>query len=121
MLFVIVKMVIPDTRTGCSDINNKLETIDLRGIDHYINSINHATELTGTENKEVPTSLNMSTRYTIWGSGCTNSIYPYFKISIEYKTLDPDDTIQANGIGKLIKHQGICTIFLEFEDDNGKF
>ena len=60
MLFVIVKMVIPDTRTGCSDINNKLETIDLRGIDHYINSINHATELTGTENKEVPTPLNMS-------------------------------------------------------------
>ena len=36
MFFVIVKMVHPDTRTGCSDINTKLETMKLFQFKHVI-------------------------------------------------------------------------------------
>ena len=45
----------------------------------------------GTKNQEVPTVFETSTRYTLWDSGCTHSINPYFELYTEYKHLEQED------------------------------
>ena len=45
MFFIIVKMVRPETRAGCSDIKKKLETTSIYHFKHDIPTVNlHITE-----------------------------------------------------------------------------
>ena len=74
----------------------------------------------GTNNQEVPTSFYTSTRYTIWDSGCTHYINPYFEIYTQYKPLEKGYDAEVNGIGGLINTKGIGTFTLELEYDTGK-
>ena len=74
----------------------------------------------GTNNQEVPTSFYTSTRYTIWDSGCTHYINPYFEIYTQYKPLEKGYDAEVNGIGGLINTKGIGTFTLDLEYDTGK-
>ena len=59
-------------------------------------------------------------RYTLWDSGCTHYINPYFDIYKEYNPLEKGYDTEVNGIGGTIKPKGIGTVVLNLEDDTGK-
>ena len=72
------------------------------------------------ENKEGLIYFDMYKWFTLWDSGCTKFIIPYCKLNTKYKHIYPGDTTQVNGIGGLIKTQGIGTIILDLKDDTYK-
>ena len=78
------------------------------------------TAFSGTNNQEVPTKFGTSNRYTLWESGCTHFINPYFELYTQYKPLEKGDDTEINSIRGLIKPKGIGTISLEPEYDTGK-
>ena len=57
--------------------------------------------------------FDISTRYTLWYSGCTHSLNPYFGFYTGYQTLEEGDNTRVNGIGGLIKLKGIGAISLD--------
>ena len=71
-------------------------------------------------NQEGPTTFDTFTRYMLWDSGCTKSVYPYFEIYTQYKHLEKGDDTEVNDIGGLINPKGIGTFLLDLEDDTGK-
>lgn len=89
--------------------------LNLGEIYQYQNCLGPEMVFTGTENQEVLTAFDTSTWFSQWDSGYTNSINAYFELYTEYKTLDPGDYTQVNGIGGIIKPQGIGIIVLSLE------
>ena len=59
-------------------------------------------------------------RYTLWDSGCTHSINPYFELYTELKNLEKVNDIELNYIGGIINPKGICTAVLDLKYDTGK-
>ena len=58
----------------------------------------HPMALSGTNTKESPITFYTSTGYTIWDSGWTHSIKPYFDLYTEYHHLEEGYITRVNGI-----------------------
>ena len=90
-------------------------TPELRGRVRSLLCTNLPKTLSGTNNQDGPTDVDISIRYTLWDSGFNPSINPYFELYTEYKPLEKGDDAEVNGIGGLIKTKGIGTVVLELE------
>ena len=74
----------------------------------------------GLNNQEVSNIFGTSTWYTIWDSGFTNPINPYFGIYTKYKPLDKRENTEVNGIVYIIKNKEIGAVVLDLEYEIGK-
>ena len=93
----------------------------LRGENLSLNHPRPSTSFTITRKQESLTAFETSTWFTLWHSGCTHYVNSYFELYTEYKPLDMGGYTEVNGIGGIIKPQGIGTVVLDLEDDTGKF
>ena len=93
---------------------------ELRGRDQSLLRPIPPKAFSRSNNQEVSTTFDTSTRYTIWDSGCTHYINPYFEIYTQYKPLEKGYDAEVNGIGGLINTTGIGTFTLDLEYDTGK-
>ena len=89
-------------------------------MDQSLLRLRYPKSFTGPNNQEDPTVFDTFMRYTLWDLGCTHSVNTYFELYTEYKPLGKEDDAKVNGIGGIIKPEGIGTVVLELEDDTGK-
>ena len=85
----------------------------LQGREGSLHRTIHPTSFSRTNNQEGATIIDTSTWYTLWESGWTRSINPYFDFYTQYKPLDKCVDTEVNGIGFLIKPKGIITVALD--------
>ena len=91
--------------------------LSLQGRDQSLNIFIPSTDFIRMNNQEGPTTFNTPMWSTLWDSGFTHSINPYFELHTEHKPLYPGDGTSVNSIGRVIKHQMTGTIILDLEDN----
>ena len=82
----------------------------LQGRDRPLNCMRPYMSFTRTNNQEGLTAFDTYIHFTLWDSGFTHFINPYFELYTYYKPLDIEDDMEVNIIGEFVKPQGIETI-----------
>ena len=96
-------------------------TLSLRGRYRYLLRPSFPAAFSGETNQYDLTTFDTATRYTLWYSGCTHSVNPYFELYIQYKSLEKGNDTEFNGAGGIINPKGIGNIVLDLEDDTDEF
>ena len=93
---------------------------ELRGRDQSLLRPIPPKAFSRSNNQEVSTTFDTSTRYMLWDLGCTQSANPYFELYTELKNVEKGEDTEVNDIVGIIKPKGIGTVVLDLEDGTGK-